>query len=231
MLVIRLVLFAVCQSIIAAIYLLLGELDAWESSIAWWPFTAILTNLVCMFLLGRLYHREGSQWTQLFQFDRSTLGQDLLACLGFAILAFPLASLPNMYLANWLYGSNEAVFSLFFRPLPMWAAPIALVLFPVTIAFGELPTYFGYVMPRLDALSGRRWVGLLLPVLFLALQHVTLPLLFDWRFLVWRAAMFVPFALLVGLALRWRPRLLPYLMIGHALIDLMTIWFVFTASI
>lgn len=31
--------------------------------------------------------------------------------------------------------------------------------------------------------------------------------------------MFLPFALFLGVILRWRPRLLPYLMVGHALID------------
>ena len=36
-----------------------------------------------------------------------------------------------------------------FRPLPMWAILLGF-LFPITIAFAELPTYFGYVMPRLE---------------------------------------------------------------------------------
>ena len=54
---------------------------------------------------------------------------------------------------------------------------------------------------------------------FLGIQHATLPLLFDWRFSLWRAVMFLPSALFLGLVLKWRPRLLPYLMIGHFLID------------
>jgi len=31
--------------------------------------------------------------------------------------------------------------------------------------------------------------------------------------------MFLPFAFLVGLVLKWRPRLLPYLAVVHVLID------------
>jgi hypothetical protein len=50
-----------------------------------------------------------------------------------------------------------------------------------------------------------------------------MPLIFDGRFILWRALMFLPFALAVGLALNWRPRLMPYLMAGHALIDLSTV--------
>jgi hypothetical protein len=54
------------------------------------------------------------------------------------------------------------------------------------------------------------------------LQHLTAPLLFDARYLLWRALMFLPFAVWVGLVLRWRPRLLPYLAAVHVLMDFAT---------
>lgn len=60
----------------------------------------------------------------------------------------------------------------------------------------------------------------MLPALMLGFQHLALPLVFDARFITWRALMFVPFAVLVGLVLRWRPRLLPYLAIVHVLMDM-----------
>jgi hypothetical protein len=53
----------------------------------------------------------------------------------------------------------------------------------------------------------------------LSLQHVTLPLVLDWRFVLWRALMFLPFALLLAVVLDRRPRLLPYLVIVHILLD------------
>ncbi|HHY56203.1 MAG TPA: hypothetical protein GYA08_12285 [Chloroflexi bacterium] len=65
-----------------------------------------------------------------------------------------------------------------------------------------------------------RWTALSLPALMLAFQHIAIPLLFDWRFIAWRAFMFVPFAFLVGAALMWRPRLMPYLAIVHILLDM-----------
>jgi hypothetical protein len=40
------------------------------------------------------------------------------------------------------------------------------------------------------------------------------------RFIAWRLVMFMPFAFLVALVMRWRPRLLPYLAIVHALMDI-----------
>lgn len=57
---------------------------------------------------------------------------------------------------------------------------------------------------------------------FLAVQHGTLPLIFDGRFIAWRVLMYLPFALSVGLLLRWRPQLLPYPVVVHGLLDMAT---------
>ncbi|MCB0037965.1 MAG: hypothetical protein KDE51_28220, partial [Anaerolineales bacterium] len=84
----------------------------------------------------------------------------------------------------------------------------------------ELATYFGYVMPRLAANHLPKWGALSLPALLLGLQHVAVPLLFDIRFILWRALMYIPFAFFIGFVLHWRPRLLPYLAIIHMLMNI-----------
>jgi hypothetical protein len=86
-------------------------------------------------------------------------------------------------------------------------------------------------MPRLSALSGRRWLSWLLASFFLAAQHIAVPLLFDGRFILWRLLMFLPFALLVGLILAWRPRLLPYMIVIHALMDISVVVFLLPVAI
>jgi len=91
-----------------------------------------------------------------------------------------------------------------------------------------LPTYFAYCLPRLEAQTGR-WSAVLLASFFLAAQHCTLPLIWDGRFLTWRLLMFIPFALFVGLLLRWRPQLLPYMVVVHGLMDLALVLMVPTA--
>lgn len=72
---------------------------------------------------------------------------------------------------------------------------------------------------------------MLLSAGFLELQHVSLPLIFDWRFIVWRGLMFLPFALLLGWALHRRPGLLPYLVVVHILFDLLVAVQVLAASL
>jgi hypothetical protein len=101
--------------------------------------------------------------------------------------------------------------------MPARAVWTAIGVFPTTIALAELPLYFGYGMPRL----GQGWRAALLAAFFLSIQHAALPLVFDWRFIVWRATMFSLFALLLAVALR-RLRLLPFLVMVHGLLDLQT---------
>jgi hypothetical protein len=135
------------------------------------------------------------------------------------VVAAPLAYFPNPLLARALFGSPGAVISMMFQPLPEWAIRVAAVIFPVTIALSELPNYYGYVMPRLKSLTGAGWQIVILVGVSHALQHITLPLLFDVRFMLWRFGMFLPFALYVACVINWRPSLLPYLMVVHGLLD------------
>jgi hypothetical protein len=230
MLLARTFLFGAWQAAIAAACFLLGAAQPWESSTAWWTVTATLTNLVCIYLLVRLFKTEGLRYCDLFRFQPGKIKTDLLWMLGLILLSAPAASLPNYFIAQWLFGNSDAVLPLFFKPLPLWAILPTLVLFPLTIALAEIPTYFGYVMPRLEKQVGA-WLAGLLAALALAAQHMTLPLVFDARFIAWRGIMFLPFALLLAAALRLRPRLLPYLVIFHGLIDFASAWMVYTTSL
>jgi hypothetical protein len=74
-------------------------------------------------------------------------------------------------------------------------------------------------MPRLEVQGVSRWQAVTLTSLVLGLQHVGVPFLFDGRYLVWRGLMFIPFAFLAGIVLRWRPSLLPYMAVIHILMD------------
>jgi hypothetical protein len=226
----RLTLFAFFQLGIAILLALAGTEAAWPAAAAWWPITAVLANLVCIGLLRALFWREGLRYRDIFRIQRQTMKQDLPTILGTLILAGPIAFLPNMLTATWLFGDQQVALDLFIQPLPLRGFIAAALLFPVTIALAELPTYFAYSMPRLEVQTGRCWLAVLLPSLFLALQHCTLPLLFDGRFLAWRLLMFIPFALFVGLLLRWRPQLLPYLVVVHGLMDLATVLMIPTAG-
>lgn len=68
----------------------------------------------------------------------------------------------NVLLGGLLWGDPQIGAELSFRALPLVAAWAILLVFPIVHALTELPTYFGYVMPRLQAMTGRRTLPLLL---------------------------------------------------------------------
>lgn len=222
MLVSRFCLFLAWQAAIAAYYALQGDPSPWQASVAWWPVTVTLTNVICYGLLRYLTRREGLTFWQLIgaDFGREHLRNDLLFMLGLLVLAGPVAMLPNIGLGYLLFGDFQIPVNMFTQPLPVAVALVgAVIAFPLTQAMAELPTYFGYAMPRLARRWNSSWKAVLVASVWLGIQHLAVPFIPEWRFALWRAAEFIPFALLLGWALNRNPRLMPYLMVVHALID------------
>ena len=213
----RVLLFAMFQAVIAL------ALKSWHDSEGYWMLVATMGNLVSILLLYLLYKKEGMKYLLMFKFDTSHRKKDLPLFLGLSLLLVPIALIPNYLLSVWFWGELSYSYALLFRPLPIFINYILLIAFPLTIAFAELPTYFGYIMPRLEKSLGKKWLAMLLPVLFLSIQHCCLPLIFDAPFIIYRGLMFLPFALLIGLVLLKRPRLLPYFVVLHGVMDMQTV--------
>jgi hypothetical protein len=216
----RLVGFAVCQALIALALVATGQADAWSASAPWWPLAATATNVATFLVVRALLHREGRRYREFFALSTQHLRTDLLVVVGIALLAAILVLVPTLAIAAVLYGDPGTPAETLIQPIPRWAGLMTLALFPVSIAATELPAYFGYARPRLEELSGHAWLAVGMTAGFLALQHATLPLIFDARFAAWRATSYLPLALVFALTLRWRPRLLPLLVVLHGLADL-----------
>lgn len=217
----RTALFLLIQAALYLLFALSGVSSPWERSADWWPLNVSLANVACVFLLDGLLKREGKRFWDFFQFRKGENLKNFLMMSGVLLVCMPVAYLPNLLLGNLLFGDYMKAVDLVYRPLPVWAAWLQCFAFPLTMPLGELTVYFGYVMPRLEVVTKRKALALILPALMLAFQHAALPLLFDGRFVLWRLLMFLPFAFLIGLLIRWKPKLFPYILMGHFLIDIM----------
>lgn len=216
----RLGLFLCIQGIFAFVSFIFGKEQPLETSANWWPLVIFIANLICVFLLARLFKSENKSFWDILKIEKSKLRGDLLAILVVLIIAAPISLLPNTLLAKALFGDSQASLDLLIRPLPYWAAFISIIVFPVTQGLAEIPTYFSYVMPQFKKMGFTDIASVGLPAVLLGLQHVAVPFLFNTDFIIWRALMFLPFALLVGIVMKWRARLLPYLAIVHVLMDM-----------
>jgi hypothetical protein len=218
----RSALFLIFQVLFALIVAATGTKSAWDESARYWTFLALLANFASLYLLVRLFNAEGKRFFDILRFSRETWKTDLLWFLGFSIIGLPIAAAPREPLAVAIFGDAAIATNLLFRPIPVWAFVLSF-LFPLTIWFAELPTYFGYCMPRLEAQLKNGWLAWIIASLFLAAQHMFLPFILNGGYLLWRFGMFLPFALFTGLVIKFRPALLPYFVIVHALMDVTTV--------
>lgn len=222
MLLSRSALFLLFQGLIASILLVTGTTSAWDESARWWTFMAFLANFVSLYLLVQVFKADGKRFWDILRFSGATWRADLLWFIGFSLVGLPIAAAPREPWAVAIFGDAMTATNMLFRPLPSWAFVLSF-LFPLTIWFAELPTYFGYCMPRLEAQLKNRWMAWLIASFFLAAQHMFLPLILNGGYLLWRLGMFLPFALFTGLVLKFRPSLLPYFVTVHALMDVTTV--------
>lgn len=209
----RLVLFFIFQVLIALLT------SSWHTSEQYWLLTATLTNLVSILLLFQLFKREGRNYFNLFKINRSDFKKDIIIFLGITIITIPIVFAPGYFLSLLLWNDINVPTKMMFGAIENWLVYVLLIAFPLTITFAELATYFAYIMPKLKEHLKAKWLAVLLPIIFLSIQHCTLPFIPDFKFIVYRALVFLPFAILIGISIYKRPSLFIYFAILHGIMD------------
>ncbi len=209
----RLVLALVAQGLVTVVLLLRRNPDPWSAAGPWWTVAGTLIDIGCLVLLSALTRREGIRLVDLIGVERHQLGRDVLLSLALTLIDVAVGAVGGTLTTLTLYGSPEAP-RVLMGGLPIWAVVYSVLIWPVVWGVAEEMTYQGYVLPRIEARVGRVWMAVLIVAAGFGLQHIALPAIADWRFMLWR---FVP-GLLLGLVhaalyLRVR-RLLPFI-IAH----------------
>lgn len=204
---------------LAGIYASQGATDPVGDSAAWWLWIVAATNAASLILLVHFGRKEGLRLRDFYSASKATwrgdLGWTLVALAGIALAA----QLPGDLLAKALWGTSKVPNNLLFRPLPLLAVYPLFLIIPATQALAELPLYWGYVAPRLRAGGMVRWKVIALVGATLSLQHLCFSFRLDWRYDLWLALKFLPFALWTGFVLERRPTAMPYLMGAHFAMD------------
>jgi len=210
----RLILAVLAQALIAGLFMLQGHPTPWQAAAPWWIVYGTLIDIGCLVLLARLTRREGIRLVDLISFQRQRLGRDLLLGLGFILLYIALAFGGGIITGLLIYGANPAPAVMV--PLPLWGTLYSLIVWPIIWAFAEEMTYQGYALPRLEVLSERRWMAVLIVGFGWALQHSAMPLMSDWRWAAYRfgSSLLIGFVLPI-IYLRLRPRRLFPFILAH----------------
>jgi membrane protease YdiL (CAAX protease family) len=209
--------FAVAaQGLTAVIYAINGSVSAWKDAEAWLPVYGTLIDAGCLALLWWLTRCEGIRLLDLIGFDRNRLGRDVL--LGLALIPACLLFIFGGVAVSSLLVYGHVGSPQFSEPLPFIAALYAVLIWPLIWGFTEQMTYNGYLVPRLQVLSGSTGVAIAIVAFAWSLQHAFMPMTFDPDYMVHRFLSSIPNTIfMIAVYLRMR-RLLP-LAIAHWLMD------------
>jgi membrane protease YdiL (CAAX protease family) len=206
MLVARSVLAVVGQALVVAIFFA-GSADAWNEAGQWWRVYGTVIDAGCIVLLVWLARREGIRLFDLGSYSREGWLRDVLIGLGLFVPVFLLLFVPSGLLAGLAIYGGSAPEQM--STVTMAGILYSLIIWPVVWAFAEDNTYAGYSLPRVEALTGRKWLAVVVVGFFWALQHSFMPFTLEWRHFVYRFVSSAPLAIALCLLYLRQRRLLP----------------------
>jgi hypothetical protein len=206
----------------SALFIIVGVLFArltnqtLEQASRWWSIVCTVCNIITIVLLMIICKGEGSSYKNLIGYQR---GQGNVKYTLLIALLMLLLGMSGMYgFGFMIYGYVPVTMV---QPLPVWLASINLILLPLTVVFAEMPLYFGYSLNGIEKVTGNKTLSIAYPMFFYALQHSFIPLIYDWKHMLFRFLSFLPLMFVLGVIYYKKRNLLP-LMIGHAILDLAT---------
>ncbi|MBC8506639.1 MAG: CPBP family intramembrane metalloprotease [Anaerolineales bacterium] len=208
----RLIFAIMAQALVAGLFMLQGHPTPWQAAAPWWIVYGTLIDIGCFVLLARLARREGIRLVDLISFQRLRLRRDLFLGVGFIVLYLFLAIGGGILFGILVYGTDPAPAVMV--PLPLWGTLYSLIVWPLIWAFAEEMTYQGYALPRLELLTKRGWLAILIVGFGWALQHSALPLMADWRWAIFRFGSSLLIGIILPIIYLRTRRLLPFI-IAH----------------
>ena len=179
-----------------------------------WSVVASVVNIITLASLIFITGSDGGLKKLLnYEKGKTTPKQ----AVGMSVLILCLG-MGGMYLAGFLcYGKIPYAPPMMIAPIPIPLAVINLILLPISTAIAENSIYLGCGVNTIK----NRYLSVILPSFFFALQHSFIPTLPDARYMVYRFLSFLPLTIILCIIYRKNRNPMP-IMIGHAIIDLMT---------
>jgi len=210
------------QALVALILFLRHWQSPWREAGHYWNVYGTLVDIGCLIGLRYFTRHEGIRLRDLIGPIRLRNGRDLLLGFGYFLLVFPFFLGGGILAHKLLYGASPTDPGSYLtlpHYIPLWALFYSLSLWWLIWSPTEEATYQAYVMPRLQALSGRTWVAFVIVGFWWTGQHTALAFIPDPRFIAFRFLAFLP-GVLVMMIIYWRTRRLAPLIVAHWPMDI-----------
>lgn len=179
-----------------------------------WSVVASIINILFVLALALITKKQGG-YLKLINYEKGkTRPKQVFAMIGIILLV----GMAGMYLAGWIcYGVIPYAAPMMIAPIPVVPAVINLIVLPVSTALAEDSLYLGCGVRQFE----NKFVAIIVPAFFFALQHSFIPTLPDVRYIIYRFISFLPLTVILCMHYHKHKNPLP-IMIGHAVIDVAT---------
>jgi len=182
----------------------------------WWSIIVSFCNIVTLIILLSLLKKEKTSYSKMIGYKKGRTRRIEIILISVGIFIFGIG---GMYLAGYLcYGKFPYLAVTLIEPIPLWLAISNLFILPISTTLAEDGIYLGYSISRID----RKWLAILLPAFFYALQHSFIPIMLDAQYLLYRFLSFLPLTVLMCTWYYKKRNPVP-LMVGHFIINLATV--------
>lgn len=190
----------------------------------WWSIVASLVNIITILILLFVTKKQKINYWELINYQKGKTTAKQIISIAMLIL---LIGMIGMYLAGYIcYGVIPYAAPMMIAPIPVWLAIINIIVLPISIAFAEDGLYLGCGVNQIK----NKYMSIIIPALFFALQHSFIPTLFDVKYIIYRFLSFLPLTIILCWYYHKKRNPLP-IMVGHTIIDLLTVIQIFVTSL
>lgn len=179
---------AVCalfaQALAAVALWMAGDASPWESSAGWWTVYGSIADVLCLVLLAWALRREGLRLRDLVPVSGGSLGAQLKALPLYLVALVPFVAGSALIAIPFYQGAAPGQIAVI--DLPLWATIYSVAVWPLLWAIAEQLFYLGYLLPRLEQLTGRRWAAAAIVIAVWGAQHLVIPFMADATYMLAR---------------------------------------------
>ena len=190
----------------------------------WWSIVASIVNIITIIILVLLSKKMNISYFNLINYEKGKTKIKQVVIMSIIIIVL---STMGMYISGFIcYSKFPYLTPMMIEPIPIILAIINFIVLPLTVSFAEDGLYLGCGVNSFK----NKYLAILVPAFFYALQHSFIPTLFDGKFIIYRFLSFLPLTILLCWYYKKNRNPVP-IMIGHALVEVASVIMVLITSI
>ena len=190
----------------------------------WWSIVATIVNVITILILLFVAKRIGSSYKELINYEKGKTKVKEVIIITLIVLVF--ASIGMNVAGLICYKVIPYMAPMMAAPVHLILAIINFILLPLTVAFAEDGLYLGCGVNSFK----NKYLAILVPAFFYALQHSFIPVLFDFKYIIYRFLCFLPLTIIFCIYYYKKKNPVP-IMIGHTIVEIASVVLILVTSI